>query len=240
MSSNAYVALSAQLALSRRLDTLANNMANATTAGFRAEKVDFAQLISRSADTPVSFASRGETHLSTAPGELTETGNPLDVAIRGSSWFSVQTPSGFAYSRDGRMQMTETGELKSLSGHPILDAGGAPLQINPSAGPPTIAKDGTITQGNQQVGAIGLYSMDPSTKFTRADGATVVPDITPVPELDFNSNGIAQGFVEKSNVNPVSELTKLIAVQRAFDAVSNMLKDTENSMLDAIKVLSGA
>lgn len=239
MQSNIYVGLSAQMALSRRLDTLANNMANTTTPGFRAEKVEFEQLVSRSGQAPVSYASRGETHLSTMSGELTETGSPLDVAIRGSSWFAVQTASGLAYSRDGRLQMDEGGQLKTIAGLNVLDAGGSPLQINPGAGPPAIAKDGTITQNGQQVGAIGLFSMDPASKLARGEGATVIPDLTPFPELDFNSNGVVQGFVEKSNVNPVTELTKLIAVQRSFEAVTNALRDSEATMQDTMKILSG-
>ncbi len=237
MQSNIYVTLSAQLALQRRMETIANNVANATTGGFRAEEMTFEQIASQQQAEPVSFVSRGLPRLSFAAGELTQTGNPLDVAIRGRSFMAIQTDGGIAYTRDGRMQMLATGEITNLNGRPIVDVSGAPLQLDPNGGQPLIGKDGTITQNGRQVGAIGLFRLDEGAKLTRAEGASIVTDIEPQPELDFNSNGVVQGFSEKSNVNPVLEMTHLIAVQRTFEAVSNVIRDSENSLQDAVKAL---
>ena len=223
------------------METIANNVANATTAGFRAEEMTFEQIDSqtqRQAE-PVSYVSRGLTRLSLAPGELTQTSNPLDVAIRGNSFMAIQTGGGIAYTRDGRMQMLATGQLTTLNGAPILDISGSPLQLDPNGGPPVFGKDGAITQNGRQFGAIGLFRMDSEARLTRGEGASVISDIEPQPELDFNLNGVIQGFTEKSNVNPVLEMTHLIAVQRTFEAVSNVIRDSENSLQDAIKTLSG-
>jgi flagellar basal-body rod protein FlgF len=240
MQSTIYVGLSAQLALQRRLDTLADNMANVSTAGFRGEEISFEELIAGKGTDPVSFVSQGEAHLSLKEGELTQTENPLDVAVRGSSWLAIQTANGTAYTRDGRMQMTKEGMLTTLSGQPILDAGGAPMQLDPKAGPPTINKAGTVIQNGQNVGALGLYRIPRQAKLTRAEGASVTSDIAPTPELDFVSNGVVQGYVEKSNVNPMLEMTHLITIQRSFDAVSNMLQNTESSLQDALKSIAGS
>lgn len=240
MQSNIYVTLSAQIALQRRMETVANNVANATTNGFRAEEMTFEQIAAQARAEPTSFVSRGETRLSMANGELTQTGNPLDVAIRGKSFFAIQTDTGTAYTRDGRMQMLPTGEITSLSGKPILDVSGSPLQLDPNAGPPVIGKDGTVMQNGRQIGAIGLFRIDEDAVLSRAEGASVTPDREPQPELDFNSNGVVQGFTEKSNVNPVLEMTHLIAVQRSFEAVSNVIRESETSLQDAIRALSGA
>lgn len=239
MQSNIYITLSAQMAMQRRLDTLANNMANVSTTGFRGEEVKFEQIVSQISNEPVSFVSQGTPHISQSAGELLQTGNQLDVAVRGNSWLAIQTAAGLAYTRDGRMQMSPTGELTSITGNPVLDVSGSPLQLDASAGPPIIGKDGTITQNGRQLGALGLFRMDPEAKLGRGEGASVIPDISPTPELDFNSNGVVQGFIEKSNINPVLEMTRLIEVQRSFEAVSSVIRETETSMQDAMRLLSG-
>jgi flagellar basal-body rod protein FlgF len=240
MQSNIYVGLSAQIALERRMDALANNMANASTTGFRAEAMSFEELVAPNGKDPVSFVSKGENHLSLKTGEMTQTGNSLDVAIKGNAWLAIRTPNGIAYTRDGRMQMTTEGTLTTLSGYPFLDAGGTPLQLDPTKAPPIINKAGTVEQAGNNVGALGLYRMPRGAKLTRGEGASVISDTPPTPELDFINNGVVQGHVETSNVNPVLEMTHLITIQRNFEAVSNMLRDTETSLQDSLKTLSGS
>jgi len=240
MQSNIYVGLSAQLALQRRLDTVANNVANASTAGFRAEEMSFEEVLSKSGQTAVSFVSQGQSYLSTEGGELTQTDNPLDVAVRGNAWLAIQTPTGPAYTRDGRMQMRADGVLTNLAGDPFLDAGGTPVQLDPDGGRITINKAGTILQDGNNLGALGLYAMPQGAKLTRAHGASVVSDQPAVPEIDFIRAGVVQGYVEKSNVNPILEMTHLTTLQRSFDAVSNVLRETESSLQDSLKTLAGS
>ena len=238
MQTGLYVALSAQLSLQRRLDTIANNVANSSTAGFRAEEVKFSSLLSQTAREPVAFASTGESFLSRKSGEVVRTDGPLDVAVGGDAWLAVESPgSGRVYTRDGRMQMTETGELRTLTGGAVLDVGGAPIQLDATAGAPVIAHDGTITQGGRQVGAIGLFSIDPQAKLTRADNAGVIPDRPAQPVIDFAKTGMHQGYIERANVDPVMEITRLISVSRAFDAITNSLNESETSLRDALKTL---
>lgn len=237
MESSLYVSLSAQLALQRRLDTIAGNVANATTAGFRAEEVRFESLLSRTPSEPVAFASIGDTYLSRRAGEFVKTDNSLDIAVQGNAWLAISTPAGPVYTRDGRMRMTDTGELQTLNGHPILDVGGAPIQLDPAGGPMQIARDGMITQNGRQIGAIGLFAIEDNAKLTRYENSGVVPDQPATPALDFSKVGISQGFVERSNVNPVLEMTRLIGVSRAFDAISAAIAESENSLRDAVKTL---
>lgn len=237
MQPSIYVGLSAQIALRNRLDTIAHNVANSTTAGFRAEHVRFDTLVEKAGQDLVAFASAGETYLSRLSGGLTKTDNPLDVAVSGESFFAFRGPNGPVYSRDGRMIMTPQGQLVTLRGYPILDVGGAELLLDPNAGPPAISRDGMITQNGLQVGAIGLFSIDPKAKLTRFENSGVIPDRPAVPTLDFVRNGVAQGFVENSNVNAVEEMSRLIAVQRAFESVTSSLATTESSFLDAVKTL---
>ena len=237
MRNSLYVALSAQISLERRLETIANNVANINTAGYRAEGVSFATEVARAGENRLSYVSPGTPFVSRQPGTAVKTGDPLDVAVQGDGWIPIQTPSGIAYTRDGRMRITESGALETLTGDAVLDAGGAPIMLNPGAGAPVISSDGMITQNGAQVGAIGLYAIDDDAKLTRAEGSSVIPDKPATPILDFTRNGLLQGFVENANVNPIEEMTKLIAVTRTFDGVSSQVAQTESSLQDAIKTL---
>ncbi|MBZ9695063.1 flagellar basal-body rod protein FlgF [Mesorhizobium sp. B2-5-9] len=237
MRDSLYVALSAQIALERRLDTIADNVANASTVGFRATGVKFEDVVSGAGQKSVSFASSGKTFMSGAHGAMTETGNPFDFAIQGDAWFAIDTPVGTVMTRDGRFSMNENGELMSVEGHPVLDAGGAPIQLDPRNGPPKAGADGSLRQNEQLVGSIGLYNFDPGENFVRYGNSGIVPARTPEPVTDRSDIGVAQGFLEESNVNPVLEMTRLIMVQRAFENTAALMRQTDSSAEEAIKTL---
>ncbi|MBB6467290.1 flagellar basal-body rod protein FlgF [Aminobacter carboxidus] len=237
MQNGLYVALSAQVALEKRLNTIADNVANASTVGFRATGVKFEDVVSGLGQQSVSFTSPGDTYLSTQHGAMRETGNPFDFAIRGDAWFGIETPAGVVMTRDGRFSMTSEGQLVTVEGHPVLDAGGAPMQLDPRAGPPTAGTDGSLRQDGRLVGAIGLYEFNPGTNFVRYGNSGIIPPTAPEPVVDRMDAGIVQNFVEESNVNPIKEMTKLIMVQRAFENTAALMRQTEASFSDAIKTL---
>ncbi len=237
MQQGLYVALSSQVALERRLATIADNIANVTTPGFRATGVKFEDMVTGLGRNSMSFVSSGNTFLSTASGPLKQTGNPLDFAIRGDAWFALQTPDGPIMTRDGRFTMQDDGMLVSVEGYPVLDAGGAELLLNPGAGRPTVAADGTLRQDGVLAGAIGLFEFQPGLDFRRYGNSGVVPEGQPVPVVDRADVGVLQGYLEGSNVDPVLEITRLIQVQRAFDNVSALMRDSETSQRDAVKAL---
>jgi flagellar basal-body rod protein FlgF len=235
-----YVGLSAQLALQRRLETIANNIANASTAGFRAEHVRFEVTPSGSAVPETAFAGTGRTYLARLSGELVRTDGPLDVAVDGDAWLGVNTPAGLAFSRDGRLTIAPTGELLTLTGHQVLDAGGSPILLDPGGGTPSIGRDGSIEQAGRRVGVIGLFTIDPAARLERGTDATVVPDRPAEPAVDVASIGLRQGYIERSNANPVIEMSRLIADQRMLEAVTGALNGTEQSLQSAIRTLGGS
>ncbi|MBW3097377.1 flagellar basal-body rod protein FlgF [Pseudohoeflea coraliihabitans] len=237
MESSLYVSMSAQLALERRLTTIADNVANANTVGFRATKLTFGEMVSSLGADDVSYVSRGEDFLSTISGGLRQTGNAFDFAINGDAWFQVETPTGQILTRDGRFSMSAEGELVTLAGHPVLDVGGAPIQLNPAAGAPEVGKDGGIYQDGRRAGQLGLFTADFSQGFQRVGSLGVLSAIDPEPVVDRTDVGVTQGYLEDSNVNPVSEMTRLIMVSRAFENTSIMMRDSEASLKEAIKVL---
>lgn len=237
MSSNLYVALSAQLAADKRLATVANNLANLNTPGFRAEQVRFSELLSETSADKASYVSEGETFTSLRPGPITQTSNPLDLAVDGHGWFAVATPDGVGYTRDGRMRMTPEGMLQSMNGLPMLDAGGAPLMVDPNGGAVQVGTDGSVYQNGQIAGRVGIYLMADGTTLTRHSGSIVMADQPGVLIQDFTRNKVLQGYVEGSNVEPIMEMTRLINLQRAFEAAANTVQQNEDLTSNAIRQL---
>ncbi len=237
MQDGLYVALSSQIALERRLNTIADNVANASTVGFRATGVKFEDVVSGLGQKSVAFVSSGDTYLSTASGALRQTGNPLDFAIKGDAWFGIDTPAGIVMTRDGRFTMQEDGQLVTVEGYSVLDAGGAPIQLDPRNGTPEAGADGMLRQAGQPVGAIGLFTFDPGVNFTRFANSGIIPNGAPQPVVDRIEVSVVQGYVEESNVNPILEMTRLISVQRAFENTAALMRSSEQTFSEAVKTL---
>jgi len=243
MQSGLYVGISSQIALERRLNTIADNMANMNTVGFRATEVKFDEVLSKTRNelnAKVAFVSQGNDYLSTRSGGLDHTGNPLDVAIKGDAWFAIDTPQGQVLTKDGRFTLKETGELVSNMGYPVLDAGGAPIQLDRTAGPPVIGPDGRVTQNDRPVATLGVFSTDISKGYLRFENGGVIPTQAPQPVVDRVDISVVQGYLEQSNVNGIGQMTELIQVNRSFEAISSLMRDTETNFSEAIKTLGGS
>ena len=130
--------------------------------------------------------------------------------------------------------------MRTLNGDPILDAGGAPILVDTAGGPLVVSTDGMISQNGRQVGAIGLFAIDANANLRRAENSGVVPDKPAKAILDFTRDGVVQGAVESSNVDPVKEMTRLIEVTRAFDGVAAEFAQSEDLVQNAIKTLGSA
>lgn len=240
MQSGLYVALSSQISLEKRLNTIADNLANMNTVGFRATQTKFDDVMTRVEGARVDYVSPGQEYLSTDNGAITQTGNPLDFAIRGDAWFSVDSPQGAALTKDGRFSMLDTGDIVTLEGYPVLDSAGAPIQLNPQAGPATVSRDGILYQNNAPVAQLGLFTANVGPNFTRVGNTAIIPGQQPEPVVNDSNIGVLQGFVEEANVNPILQMTQMINISRNFDYVSQLMRNSEGSMNDAIKTLGGA
>ena len=240
MQNGLYVALSGQVSMQRRLETIADNVANMNTTGFRATSIRFEEQVAKAGDNKLSYVSGGTDFISKRAGPLIRTDNRLDVAIQGDGWFGVTQGGQTIYTRDGRFQLSETGNLLNVNGAQVVDAGGAPIQLDPAGGPPSISGDGMITQNGSQTGAIGLFLLDDSAALTRAGSSGFTSDSPATTVIDFTQNSIVQGAIEGANVNPIEEMTKLIALTRNFDNVANEVTKSETSLTDAIKALGSS
>ncbi|WGF87613.1 flagellar hook-basal body complex protein [Marinivivus vitaminiproducens] len=227
--------LSHQTGLQRRVDIVANNIANAGTTGFRREGLVFASRVER-LDVPGRRFAMTEDRMSfTDPtaGGLTVTGNPLDMALDGDGLFAVQAGTGVAYTRDGRFMPDAEGRLVTATGHPVLDEGGAPIVLPPGAEALAVSADGTLSADGEAVAVIGRYRVDAGAR-RGADGLiTTAGAAGPAPDTR-----VLGGHIENANVNPVRELTDLIEAQRAYERGQSMIEGEDERLRRAAERLA--
>ncbi len=233
------IGLSGLMALERRLETVAHNVANTNTVGFRAEAIQFSTKLEKAGQANIAFAARGDEYLNMSQGARITTGNALDVAVSGDAFMAQARDDATVYTRDGRMEISPEGQLRSLDGYPMLDAGGAPIQVNVKGGPLTIGSDGSITQDKRRVGVIGLFDLPDPKLMQREGSAGFQYTGFAEPVTDFRRNAILQGTLEGANVNAVSEMSEMITISRTFESIANALRANEELMSGAIKTLGG-
>jgi flagellar basal-body rod protein FlgF len=237
MQNSLSVAISAQVSHLRQMETIANNIANLSTTGFRGDNIRFSSASVPAGDETISFAMSANSFVDVMSGPVEKTGSALDIAVQGAGYLSLLAPEGRVFTRDGRMSVSSNGALLSISGNAVLDASGAPIMLDANAGPPEISKDGMISQRGRQKGAIGLFRLDPASVISRRPGSSIASDRPPQAILDFATNGLLQGHLERSNVNGVEAMTHLISVQRSFENITSTIAMAENTLTDAIKTL---
>ena len=232
MENAAYAGLSRQMTLRRELDIVANNIANADTAGFKAEQLLLGTEVGERARNAfvrpgVSFVLDHGVGRDFSQGALEQTGRTLDFAIEGDgAFFRVQEGDGEAYTRDGAFTLDPEGRLTTQAGNAVLGDGGE-IILDPTLGEPQVGPDGTITQNGDPVGrlsvvrfgALGALEKGGDGLYRNASNAT--PD-------EANDARIRQGMLEGSNVNPILEITNLIEIQRAYESISRMIENTND------------
>lgn len=237
-----YTAMTGANAAQYRQQLLANNLANASTPGFRAELATFRAVPVRGdgASTRV-FALEATAGHSDAAGPVTNTGRNLDVAVRGNSYLSVQALDGTeAYSRAGALEVSADGTLVNAQGLPVLSDGG-PITVPPGA-QVSIGEDGTVSareagQPVQALGRLKLVTPDEENRLRRGeDGLFRNPLGEPLP-ADANAR-VQSGALEGSNVNPIEAMVGMIAVARQFEVQMRMLQNGEKNDQTASRLLS--
>lgn len=234
-----YLSMAGAKATMQRQDVLANNLANASTTGFRAELQAFRAVPVRGdgASTRV-YALETTTGYDATPGAVAATGRPLDVAMQGNAWLAVQGLDGTeAYTRMGSLQVGPDGTLATAGGLTVMGDGG-PIAIPPNT-EASIAPDGTVSvrQANGTVNGVGrLKLVTPEAPLARgADGLFRAAD----GDLPADTNARLQdGALEGSNVNPIENMVAMIAAARQFEAQMKMVQTAERDEQAASRLLS--
>jgi flagellar basal-body rod protein FlgF len=233
--------LQTQRVLQRRMDVVANNLANINTTGFKADAMVLQEDDDTDAHTDqdprdIRFVRDVGLTRDMSQGDIAHTGNPLDVAIQGDGFFMVQGSNGQTlYTRDGAFTLSSDGQLETSDGHPVLNSGGAPIQIDTTQGEdPQIGRDGAILVAGNEVGRIGVVNFAaPGALSKVGDNLWDAQNQTPT---DFDGV-LVQGALEGSNVRPVIELTRLIEISRAYQSAANIVSGTDDLRKRAIQTL---
>ncbi|MBI1186321.1 MAG: flagellar basal-body rod protein FlgF [Alphaproteobacteria bacterium] len=239
MDSAQLLGLQAQRVLQRRMEIAAHNLANMTTTGFKADMLivdDVASNPARNAEAPhdIRFARDITVGRNMRAGAVEVTNEPLDVAIEGDGFLMVMGPSGVAYTRNGALSLGADGALVTAEGFPVLDSGGAPIVLDPEAGPPTITPDGAITQNGAEAGRIGVVAFARPGALEKI-GASLW-DGAGQAQTQFEGR-VIQGALESSNVEPISELTQIIAISRAYESAAKLVQNADQTRQRALERL---
>ena len=241
-----YVAAGSLNARSFQLETLSNNLANANTVGYKTERSFFSvfnKARSSSRNLPLTQAVNDGTVMAQrgmdfSQGVSKPTGRTLDVAIEGNAFFMIQTPQGPQATRDGRFQLGNGGEIRTLDGYPGLGKNGQPLRINPQGGEITFAPDGTLQQGQTVLGGLSLKAYKTPGALARMGSNRYDP--TGLEEAPATAT-VAQGYLEQSGVDMASTMVDMIRLNRLFE-MSLKVASTISNDLDArsINDIAGA
>jgi len=250
MENTLLVGLSRQMTLERQLDVVANNVANLHPNGFKADRPLFEEYLRSPAhednfqrsDRRVSFVQDRVSFHDFAAGNTELTKNPLDVSIDGRGFLAVQTPAGERYTRDGGLQINNLGQLVTAGGNPVMGISG-PIVFQPTDKQINIAADGNVTviEGNGRTdsvrGKLRVVSFQDAQKLVK-EGANLYSAGQGVAAQPDTVSKVRQGFIEKSNVNSVTEMSRMIEITRTYTQISALLQQQSDLHRTAIEKLA--
>jgi flagellar basal-body rod protein FlgF len=239
METPSIMALARQMSIQKEMDAIANNVANANTTAYKADRVTFNSYVAQprgtSAMNAMIFPKMASPYREMTDGTISATGNPLDVAIRGEGYMVVDTPQGQRFTRDGHLSIDVSGRLVSAGGQPILDDGSRPITIPQGAGSITISDDGSISAGEQRIGKIRLVSFDDPQALKRVGAGLYTAENAP-PRTAPDAELIQYGL-EGANIEPVLEMTRMMEVSRAYQGAQKIVETEDDRMRRGIEML---
>lgn len=234
------IGLSRQIALQRQMDVVANNMANVNTTGFKNEVLLFEEFVMPTArdndfatsDQPLSYTQDWATIHDLTGGAIQQTGAPLDVALEGDGFFTVMTPEGPRYTRNGEFKLDATGKLVNNEGNPVMSEGGG-IQFSASETGISIGLDGTVLSSAGNKGRLAIVSFDDPQMLKRT-GANLFSGDGALPD---HTTRAVQGAVERSNVSGITEMSNMIRVNRAYQTLAQIMQRQDELRRTAIQRL---
>ncbi|MCL5256757.1 MAG: flagellar basal-body rod protein FlgF [Chloroflexi bacterium] len=251
-----YASASSMLTLFSKQMVINNNLANVQTTGYKQdianEEASPGLYLNRTNDlsspfipagmstaTPVGTLGTGvavgESTLDMTQGQLEETGNPLDMALSGSGFFSVQTNQGVLYTRDGSFVRNPDGRLTTANGELVLGQNG-PIQI--PEGEVQIASDGTVLAGGQQVDRLAIVEFPAGEQMVKTGGNLLQPATAGLAPAAATQTTVHQGFLERSNVDVTKAMVDMMAVARAYEASQKMIQFQDAALDKAVNEIA--
>lgn len=220
----------------REMNLVANNIANSATTGYRQQGLIFSEYLTNGVGkASVSMANGNVERTSFLQGAFKQTGNPLDLAIEGDGFFLIDTPRGERLTRSGNLFLSTEGSLITHQGFAILDEAHSPIFMPPDAKEINVAADGTLSADGEILNQIALMKPIEPQNMTREDGVKFVFQgaVTPA-----GNSRVLQGFVEKSNTDPLQQIARMTEVQRAYEMGQSFLTAEDERIKKAIDVLT--
>ncbi len=243
MDNTKYIALSRQMALWKQMNVVSNNVANMNTTGFKQEGTIFSTFVSQTfnakdiGNDPVYFTQDLATYTDFLEGALVETGNTFDVALQGDGFFAIETDNGTSYTRKGNFTLDRNGMIVTTDGYPVLSQNNEPIFIAPTEKEVLITEDGSVSTENGIIGRLNVVKFADNSKLVkRAD--TMFDNVEGNQQSAADNVRVVQRSLEKSNVNAVEEMTKLIQLQRAYDFVQQMIDEEHDRISNTIETYS--
>ena len=168
---------------------------------------------------------------------MNKTGAPLDVAIHGSGYFTLDSPGGARYTRAGHFRLDENGMIVSGEGLPVMQANGTPIIVAPNEAQINIANDGTVSTENGQIGQMRIVAFDNEQDLKKAGDGTYITTAT---ANTVTRPELTQGMLEDSNVEAISQMTSMLTVMRSYQSIQNILDNEQDRIMKAMPVLSGS
>jgi flagellar basal-body rod protein FlgF len=220
MSNGIYAATAGAVAQSAALDTTANNIANASTTGFRGDKVTFREALAAARSVDLASVGAATNRLDSTAGAIVQTGNPLDLALEGDGYFAVTTPAGPRYTRAGNFALDAQRRLVTADGLAVRGDGGAPIVAPPDARDLAVAPDGTVSADGAPIGKLALARFAPA-QLRREGGSLVSATGRP---LAGDPPAVRAGMLESSNVNVVRGVVDLVKVSRTYESLMRIIQ----------------
>jgi len=208
------------------LEMLANNIANAGTPGFKADREFYTTYYAPEAfngpegTLPVAAPVVEKNWIDFKPGVSSSTGNALDFCIEGEGFFAVQSAHGIVFTRNGSFRTTPGGELVTQLGDPVLDTAGKPIRLDPAL-PVTVDQRGSITQAGRVVAQFGLNQFSDGASLKKLGTTYFRYDGDAQPQKA--SSAISQGRLERANLEPAEAAVRLVSVMRQFEMLQRAL-----------------
>lgn len=240
MDNTNYIALSRQMALWKQMDMVSNNMANMNTAGYKQDDAVFTSYLVQTPDAkgvgsvPLFFTEDYGNFQDFAEGPIVETGNTFDLAIKGDAFFCVETSEGEKYTRKGQFSLDSEGKMVTDSGAVVLSENNTPFFFAPGEKEISITENGDVLTENGVIGRLKLATFADNQKLLKIAGTMFENVSGNAVQIGSDTAVIAQGAIEKSNVNPIAEMTKLIKVQRSYEYVQQMIDEEHERISNTI------
>ncbi|MHC4269167.1 MAG: flagellar basal-body rod protein FlgF [Planctomycetota bacterium] len=203
-------------------EVIAKNLANANTVGYKKDIISFKQVLTQTDDIETSTVQTnfGIDH---SKGNLTFTGNPLDITVDGDGFFTLETDNGIRYTRNGQFQLSNTGEIVTATGAKLLGQSG-PIQIPPGGIEILVDSKGNVKVDGNNIGTLMITNFTDLTSLVSTGDSSFTAPIESINENNDIDIKVAQGYLESSNVDIVIELVDMIANMRSYEASNNVIK----------------